>query len=452
MLRLPVGAGKTICATHLIRAARERGKRALFLVDSIELLDQTSMRFDEEGIDHGVIQSNHWRTRGYEPVQIASIATLVRRETPQFDLCIADEVHLGGDRLKKFVLEQRVPVIGLTATPYSRGMGTTWQSMVSVATITQLMNDGFLVPTTVYAPSEPDLEGVKVVAGEWKDDELSERCNTPDLVGDIVQTWLTKADDRQTIAFAVDIAHAKFLASQFAEAGVPAASIDGYQTREVRKPIVDSYRRGDLRVLVNVGVVSRGFDVPETSCIILARPIRSSLSLYIQQIGRGLRPGGGHDDCLVLDHAGNTVRHGFVTDPQPDKLDDGKKAAKKPIRKVAEPKKCPKCFFVRPPHVHTCPKCGFAPARVNEIFHEAGTLEQITKTEDKQVLYAEILWIARQRGYNPGWVAHSFRKFNGVWPRGMADVQPRPPTEWTQRRIKAMQIRWAKGKEARAGA
>lgn len=450
VLKLPTGAGKTLCAMHLIHSSQEKGKRALFLCDGLELLDQTSTRFDSEAIPHGIMQANHWRTRAYEPVQIATIQTLVRRDMPEFDLLIADEVHRGGDRLNKLIKDVRVPCIGLTATPFTRGMGLTWDSLVTSATMQQLIDDGFLVPPQVWAPSEPDLEGVKVVAGEWKEDELAERCDTPDLVGDIVATWLTKGENRQTICFAVDVAHSKHIVEQFRTSGVDAVHIDGYMSPEMRRPLVERFRRGEIKLISNVGVLDRGFDVPEAGCLIYARPVRSSLALYVQMGGRVLRPHPGKKDAIILDHAGNTIRHGFLTDPQPDVLDMGGHQKREYKPKTKEPKKCPKCSYLRPANLQQCPMCGHQPQRQNEIFHEGGELAKIEKTQDKRVLYGEILYVQRQRGYSSGWVAHTYRKFTGVWPRGMDDVEPRPPTSYTQRRIRSLMIAYAKSREKAA--
>jgi DNA repair protein RadD len=449
VLQVPTGGGKTLIAATMTKSAMDKGRRVMFLCDRIELIEQASGRFDAEGIRHGVIQGNHWRWQPHQPVQIATIQTLVNRQFDMPDLIFVDECHGGGKRLNEFIQSlEGVVVIGLSATPFTRGMGLVWDGLVTVTSTQQLIDEGYLVPPIVYAPTDPDLTGVKVVAGEWDDNSLANAVDQPDIVGDIVQTWLTRGEDRQTICFAVNVAHSQHIVAQFVAAGVNAEHIDGYTNQKDREMIIARFRRGDTKLLSNVGILDRGFDVPEAACIIYARPIRTSLSLYIQMGGRGLRISPGKKDCIILDHSGNTIRHGFLTDPLPEQLDMGKPLKKTPPKpKLVEPKKCPKCFFVRPCGVSVCPQCGFAASVPNEVFAEAGDLQRLMKTEDKAHLFAEIRYIQQQRGYSDGWASHSFKKMTGVWPNHYRDVHPIPPSEYTERRIKAMLIRYAKAKE-----
>lgn len=447
VLQLATGGGKTKVAAEMTKAAHAKGRRVCFLCDRVELIDQASERFDKEGIEHGVIQGNHWRWRPHHRVQIATVQTLVNRAFDPFDLMFVDECHAGGKRLNDFVLKLPSVCIGLSATPFTRGMGKVWQELVVGSTTSELISRGFLVPPVVWAPTEPDLTGVKVVAGEWDEEQLAEVMDKPTLVGDIVETWLNRGQDRQTIVFAVNVAHSKHLVEQFQAAGVVAEHIDGYTDERARRQIIGRFRRGETKLVSNVGILDKGFDVPEAGCLIYARPIRSSLALYIQMGGRVLRAAQGKRDAIILDHAGNTVRHGFLTDPLPEELDDGKPKPKaKRVAKEREPKVCPSCRYVKPIGEHKCSQCGFEPAIPNVVYADAGTLSKLTKTEDKRRLYAEIRWIQKDRGYSDGWAAHTYRKFTGVWPRGFDDATI-PPSEWTRRRVKAMLVAYYKAKE-----
>ena len=283
--------------------------------------------------------------------------------------------------------------------------------------------------------------------GEWADKELAEAVDQPKLVGDIVAHWIQRGENRRTIGFAVDVAHSKHMAEAFNAAGVPAAHVDGYEDPAARRETLERFRRGEYRVVFNVGILDKGYADPEVSALILARPVRSSLILHIQMLGRLLRAFPGKEYGLILDHAGNLARHGFPTDAQPDKLDDGKPKPKAVVeREEKKPKKCPKCYHVKPAGVHVCPKCGFAPAPPNEVFHEPGELKQVMKTADKRQLYAEILGLQQQNGRSDGWVAHTFRKFTGAWPNRYKDTAPAPPTDWTRSRVKSFDIAFAKSK------
>lgn len=448
VFQLATGGGKTKVAAALAQLAAEKRKRVWFMADRIELVDQASARFDAEQIPHGVIQGNHYRWRPGELVQVCTIQTvLARRNLPMPDLLIVDECHAGGKRLNDWIASQGCVVIGMSATPWTKGLGKVYEKLVVGATTKQLIDLGFLVDIQAWSPSTPDLTGVKVVAGEWEDRALAKACDQPKLVGDIVSTWIEKGENRQTIAFAVDVAHSRHIVESFQAAGVDAAHVDGYEMPERRRLTIERFRRGDLKLICNVGILDKGFDVPEASCLIMARPIRSSLMLHIQQLGRVLRTAPGKADAIVLDHAGNLERHGFPTDVLPDTLDDGTKKLKekaKPQEKL--PKRCPKCHHVKPAGVHVCPKCGFAPERPNAVFHEAGELRKVMRTDDKRQIWAEVRYVQLERGRQDGWAAHKYREITGVWPRGMDNVEPAPPSQYVINKIRQSDIAFAKSR------
>jgi superfamily II DNA or RNA helicase len=147
--------------------------------------------------------------------------------------------------------------------------------------------------------------------GDYKDAELSALMRKKTIIGDIVTHWQRKAENRPTIVFCVDRAHARDVAEDFAATGVPSGYIDMATPDDERAELFAAFRAGTIRVLCSVFVLAIGFDEPRASCVILARPTLS-LSLHIQQLGRGLRPFEGKADCLVLDHACNVARHGRV--------------------------------------------------------------------------------------------------------------------------------------------
>jgi superfamily II DNA or RNA helicase len=335
--------------------------------------------------------------------------------------------------------------LGLSATPFTRGLGRHFGTLVSGPTTQELIAKGHLVPFRVYAPSEPDLTGVSVVAGEWKEDELAAACDRAPLIGDIVATWLEKARERPTICFAVNRAHSDHIREQFANCGISVAHLDCYTPDDERRRIISDFKAGDIRILTNVGILTKGFDAPLASCLIYARPVRSSLALYIQMGGRVLRPAPGKVDAIILDHAGNTLRFGFLTDPLPTTLDmGGKPEPKKKEAKAKEPKKCSACSYVKPHNAHKCPSCGFEPAIINAVYTDAGELSLVTKTSDKAGLYAQLRGYQAAKGKSDGYIAHLFREMTGVWPNAYRHVAPTEPSPELLKKIQARNIRYAK--------
>jgi DNA repair protein RadD len=322
--QMATGAGKTIVAATLAKRNLQERRRTLFIVPALSLVDQSVEKFFAEGIrDIGVIQANHDLTNWSRPVQIASVQTLMRRQMPPADLVIIDEVHRWYDAYEGWLAGpwKHVPVVGLSATPWTRGLGKHFSKLIIGATTRQLIEAGYLSPFRVFAPASPDLANVRIVAGDFRDDDLSSVMNKSALVADVVTTWIERGQDRPTLCFAVDRAHAKHLQQKFLEAGVTAEYIDAYTDAMERAAIAKRFHAGEVEVVCNVGCLTTGIDW-DVRCIVLARPTKSEI-LFVQMIGRGLRVADGKDDCLILDHSDNTVRLGFVTDIHHDALDDG---------------------------------------------------------------------------------------------------------------------------------
>ncbi|MGL4559600.1 MAG: DEAD/DEAH box helicase [Afipia sp.] len=451
------GAGKTVVGAFLLEECHRKGKRAIFIADRIALIDQTSATLDKYGIPHGVIQGAHWRFRPFERIQVASAQTLARRQWPDADLIIVDEAHTLQKTVTDKIAKRDCLVIGLSATPFTKGLGKHYEGVVSVTTTNKLTDAGHLVPFRVFAASEPDMTGAKVVAGEWSDDDAAARAMP--IVGDCVAEYLKHGDNKKFIAFGCNVSHCEELQKQFMAAGVQ-TELYTYRTgEETRAQIVEEFRQPGsyIRGLVSVSALAKGFDVSDVEVIIMARPLRKSLSEHIQILGRGLRPHEGKSSCLVLDHAGNMAR--FWVDMQDffedsiHELDDGKpKPVKKKKQAAKEPVKCPQCKCMHAP-MPVCPACGHTyPRRKSEVEHVPGELCEFggvksAKREDKQAVYSQLLYVQRMHGYNDGWVGHKFKEKFGVWPRGMKDM-PLPPTFEMQQWLKSRAIAWAKGKRA----
>jgi superfamily II DNA or RNA helicase len=462
VLQAPTGAGKTVLAAALVNMARERGKRVLFCVPMLSLIDQTVERFRQNGIfDIGVMQGMHEMTDTKQPVQICSIQTLNRRTIPQADLVIIDEAHVMFKLYHKWFNEDRwknVPFIGLTATPWAKGMGADglWNKLIVATTTSKLIDDGTLSDFKVFAPAHPDLTGVKTLAGDYELKGLGEAMDKKNLVADIVSTWLERAKGLPTICFAVNRVHAKHLQEQFVQAGVFADYMDAYTDLEDRAQIVSRFASGKTKVICNVGVLTTGFDA-DVRCIILARPTKSEI-LYVQMIGRGLRTADGKEHCLILDHSDTTLRLGFVTDIHHSELDDGVARRTVAERQAPQPKECPSCHFLRPPKVTKCPSCGFMPEARSQIEIDEGELMELTRDKkvkkqqytmvEKQRWYSQLVLHADLRGYKKGWAYWAYKDKFGVGPdHSLIHVAANMITPEVQSWITARNIRKAKMKE-----
>jgi DNA repair protein RadD len=469
MLQAPTGAGKTVVASAIVRSAQEKGNRTVFCVPSLSLIDQTLESFWKDGIaDIGVIQARHEQTDWSRPVQIASVQTLMRRPYPEAQLVIVDEAHRWFDHYGKWMQDpawQRVPFVGLSATPWTKGLGKHYDDLIVVATTQQMIDEGTLSDFRVFAPSHPDLSGIKIVAGDYHEGQLSEVMSKAPLVADIVQTWLLRGEGRPTLCFAVDRAHAKQLAERFNEAGVSCGYQDMATKDDERADIKRKFHNGEYKVVCNVGTLTTGVDW-DVRCIILARPTKSDL-LYVQIIGRGLRIAEGKDHCIILDHSDTTQRLGFVTDIHHDELHSGKERGKAEAKKPPLPKECPNCTFLMPPRTLICPACGHV--RKPPVAEEAknGELAEIkrvkgTRPVDGKMIdiggvklllgdfFGMLKRIGIERGYAQGWASNKYRDATGTWPNYYRDVRPLEPTMEVRSWVKAGMIRWAKGR-AREG-
>jgi superfamily II DNA or RNA helicase len=464
MLQAPTGAGKTVLAAAIIDLARAKGSRVIFTVPAIELVDQTAREFYAEGIrDVGVIQSNHPMTDPSKPVQIASIQTLQRRRLPEADLVIVDEAHRAFSFIEEWMTRDEwigVPFIGLSATPWTKGLGRLYDRLIIAATTAELIKAEYLSKFRVFAPSHPDLSGVRTVAGDYHEGDLSGVMSDKTLVADVVSTWLAKAEGRPTLCFAVDRTHAKTLQAQFQARGVPCGYVDATTPRDERERVRKAFASGEYRVVCNVGVLTTGVDW-DVRCIVLARPTKSEI-LYTQIIGRGLRTADGKDNCLILDHSDTTLRLGFVTDIHHERLDGGpmsEAAGETKERAAPKPKECPRCHYVRAPGLASCPSCGHVTERVSGVETVEGELVDLSerrKANRDEGWSGKVAFIAQLRahalvtGKSDGWVAHKYRAKFGVWPndrrvklaRPAASVSPEVAS-W----IKSQAIRYAKSRE-----
>jgi DNA repair protein RadD len=420
MVQAPTGAGKTIIAATAVKQhIDDLGGRVIFVAPAISLIDQTVERFRGEGIDDiGVIQADHILTNPAACVQIASAQTLLHRPIPPADFVMIDEAHRWYDFYGEWMQKAEwldVPFIGLSATPWTRGLGLHYEKLIVATTTAELIAADFLTKFRAYAPSAPDLSGVRTVAGDYHEGDLARVMDHQTLVGDVVGEWVKRGEGRPTFCFAVTRAHADHLAQRFEAAGIHAAYVDAATSFDERDEIKRAFHSGEIKVVCNVGVLTTGIDW-DVRCIILARPTKSEI-LFVQIIGRGLRTADGKDDLLILDHAGNHARLGFVTDIHHEILDDGAPKAKQGPRDNL-PNECSMCAYIKPRDVRKCPACGFAPPQQMPVCLPGNLNEIQQPTHDERIIqfYRELKGYAEIKGFRSGWVAHKFKDKFGNWP------------------------------------
>jgi DNA repair protein RadD len=448
MLYSSTGSGKTEIAMAMVKSAIAKKNRVLFVVNRVELINQTSKRFSRAGIHHGIIQGANTRMVD-SSVLVCSIQTLSNRGLPEAEFIIIDEAHYcAGSKTYIAMIEhyKNIPIIGLSATPFSKGLGKQYEwgrlfdDLVIATTIRKLIEDGFLVDADIYAPSKPDLSNVRTTGGDYNDKDLGEACDKAPLIGSIVDTWKKYGNNKPTVCFAVNISHSKHIVEQFRSSGIEAEHIDCYADEDERKNVLDRVLSGQTKIICNVGILTTGWDFPACEVMIMARPTKS-LILWVQMAGRILRPFPGKLISKILDHSGTAERLGFPTDDLPLFLCDGKPKLSSASTKEKEeklPKVCPSCSYVKKSG-GKCPICGFAPVAPNTVESAAGELVKMTKRDkakaakiagyDKQNFYSELLHMAADKGYSSGWVSHKYKSIFGVWPRGLIECKRIPSLE-----------------------
>jgi superfamily II DNA or RNA helicase len=434
LLVLPTGGGKTVVFSAIAASAVARGRRVLVLCHRRELIRQASQKLAAAGVPHGIIAPGHEPTD--DMVQVASVQTLARRLGDPlyatFDLIVLDEAHhaVAGQWAAIVAAYPNAKLLGVTATPerldgkgLGREAGGTFDWMVEGPSVSELTEAGYLVRARVFAPAvAPDLSDVAVRAGDYDAGDLAKVMGSRALIGDTEAEYRRRAAGLPAVAFCVSVEHAKTVASEFRAAGWRAVAVSGGMSMAERDAALNGLATGEVQVLCTCDLISEGLDVPAIGAAILLRPTKS-LGLHVQQIGRGLRPAPGKDHLVVLDHAGNTQRHGLPDMPHAwSLLGRGKRSGRAPVRA------CPECGAVCRVAALACDECGHQFERQSaELQTLAGELQEVT-TAEKAAQQAErfrllplrrlleeaqsesdLRAIAAARGYRPGWVWHTMQ-------------------------------------------
>lgn len=458
----PTGSGKTVVASHIIKQARDKLSYVLFIAHRKEIIDQTSDKLNMMGIDHGVIMSKDPRKSAMTRVQVASIQTLIHRDFPLADLIIVDESHHIPSKSYQKIIKNYpdAHIIGLTATPCradGKGLGNDFDCLLNTISTAELQEQGYLVKTRVFAPSVPDLRKIKTVRGDFDEKELDTRVNQPKMIGDIVEHWENLAENRPTVCFALSISHSTHIVEAFVGAGVRAEHLDGETPKYIREEILARLKSGETQIVSNVAVLQEGWDMPECSCIILARPTKS-YGLYLQMVGRSLRPSEGKKDTLILDHSGATYTHGFVDEKPAWSLDTKTKVQDRILEQREAKKddwKCQNCFFVNKYFYKHCAHCGLKPSKqAKGVVMGEGELIEVKKAkrkkvysmEDKTKFYRMLLSYTRSKGQRDGAASWIYRAKFGCWPAKKHGLDSMEPNQEVKNYIKYYNIKRAKAR------
>jgi len=469
ILQAPTGSGKTYMAAKVVEHFRQDGSKILWLAPRRELIYQAQERLESVlGIEVGIIMAGE-RTR-YSPVQVASFDTLHSRairqgtmEMPEAHLVVVDECHLSISKTRLNILAHYDLLLGLTATPArgdGRGLGMIYDTIIQSASIRELQESGYLVPVKYFSAPPPDVSGVAVRRGDYVVKELEQAVDQNHLVGDIVDNYSSLAPGKSAVVFCVSRKHARHVCEDFQLKGIDAEYVDGETPVKERAEIFDRVRSGETHVLVSVFVPSYGLDIPRLEVCINARPTKS-IVLYMQQIGRVLRPFNGKSHAMVLDHAGCFDVHGPVEIDKPWSL-DGKTTIqeREKEQRAGEPKEisCGMCGTVFTGS-RVCPECETEvipqsepiptyPAELREIsWKEMAKSKQGLDMNKKFDLFGMLKMICKQRNYSPGWAAHKYREFTGAWPDPSVRRAPAMiPSKEVQSWVRSRQIAWAKSR------
>ena len=436
IIAAPTSFGKTILAGEMLLNCQKAGKKGWFFCDRKQLIEQSIDKFRQMGINFGVRQASHDLQDPTAPIQIASIQTIqamvnkYNRALPEFDLAIVDECHIQHEIIKKVMATyNNIPIIGLTATPYSKGLGQMYNNLIVPITQRELLEKGYLAPVRYYGGEHIDMSKVTSVnpnTYKTEDIERETEADSDRLVGCIIRNWMEYGENSQTIAFSPTQNLSKNLVERLNNNGISAEHVDCNFTQDERDELFEAHDKGEFKVLSCSRLLNTGYDAPSVRCIIDCYPSKS-VTTYVQRVGRLMRTHKDKDYAIYLDHASNFERFGYAEDIVPEILHDGKKTHNekeltKQDKKAAKARECPQCL--QQMMGAKCKSCGYEVPIAEQVEDDGKMLVELTGSqanrkdsrETKEQFYSELVQYGNIKGYKKGWASNQYREKYGVWP------------------------------------
>lgn len=453
----PTGSGKTRMMTALAELAAGKRKKVVIFTNRKILLDQASEALESQNVSHGIMASGH-QLATLRDVQLASIQTIDSRvfknetwELPQADVAMLDEAHSQTSAVPLKVIEHYKAagsvVLGFTATPV--GLGGIYSTLIQAGTYSELKAAGVLLGGDIYAPSEPDMQGVKMNRqGEYHAKAMSKRVQQCTVFGDVWDHWWRlNPHCRPTVLFAPGVAFSRDYVRMFNERGVSSAHIDGDTEPAEREDIFGRLADGSLSLVSSCGVLREGWNFPGVCHGILLQ-VCGALSTYIQIAGRLMRSAPGKEKWILQDHAGAFWRHGAPDMDRDWSLEDTDKSIAKEQKKAVEAGKqrepicCPACHYVRMSGPH-CPACGHQHEKsVRQVRTVDGKLVKMTGQVVKvkkpvsgaERAWSQALFQAGASGKTMAQASHLFHSATGEWPSSsLKYVPPKGSNDWNRK-------------------
>jgi DNA repair protein RadD len=372
----PTGAGKSLVIAELCREARERWRgRAVVVAHRKELLEQNAQKIRGllRDVQVGLYSAGLKLRQTEEDVVVAGIQSVYRSacDLGRRDIAIVDEAHLispsEGSMYRVFLDELRVinphlKIIGLTATPFRTNQGTVTEvdgafldEICYETPVAKLIEEGFLAKLVTAPTLQVDMTGVPVRKGEFVQGAMEAAFLTDDLVERACLELISRSAGRKSVlVFTCGVKHAWSVWSCLSEASEGKTEIiTGETAPEIRASILERFRAGEVRFLVNIDVLTTGFDAPNIDCIGVLRATKSP-GLFAQMVGRGFRIAEGKEDCLVLDFGSNISRHGALDDPCYGRRGSGGGGGDG----EAPTRECPECHALVLIAASQCANCG----------------------------------------------------------------------------------------------
>ena len=374
MFQLPTGGGKTRIAGELLSRWLKDWRKAVWLTHRKELAAQTEGMLQQDGVT--ATSNMRWESHTNAPTLVNGVVILmaqtVSRRTAAAevwngydgrDLMIIDEAHHAtADGWARAMRQWPGPVLGMTATPWRlsqrEGFDHLFEELVCGPQVAALQSDGWLCNARALSPPEDEMiHGGQIDStGEYSEPGIERANENRDVwTAGALRFWQKHGEGRQTVVYAVSVEHARNLANVFHNAGIPSGVLVADTPDTERAELIQRFRNGRLKALVNVAVATEGFDLPDAACVLMTRPTMS-LALYLQMVGRGLRPKPNSGDCVVLDMAGNSLRHGL---PEEDRGWFLRARGEQPPGD-APLIRCERCDALSPASSHYCNNCGWA--------------------------------------------------------------------------------------------